>query len=380
VNDATRILDHLQARQDQMVDRVFQYARLETPSHDPLCQGPLLDLIAGDLQAIGYRCRRLAGHVSGGQLLAIPKRRQRAAPLQLLLGHCDTVWPHGSLQKMTVHVADGRLYGPGVYDMKGGLVQAIFALTALHELKLTPAVTPIVFINTDEETGSGESVRQIHRLAKIVQRTFVMEPALEPGGRLKTARKGVGHFTVTIIGRAAHAGLDPEQGISAILESSHIIQSLFAVNDPDRGMSVNVGTISGGTQANVIAAECGMTIDVRVRTLADAAQVEHAIRSLTATTPGVEIRVSGRVGRPPLEPTPRNQQLWLQAVQAASALGLEIDQGAAGGGSDGNFTSLHTATLDGLGAVGNGAHALHEHLVIKTMPERAALLACLLMS
>jgi glutamate carboxypeptidase len=376
---AQRILQTLSERRDEMVDLLTRCAQLESPSQVPESQQPVIELLATKLNDVGFRCRRLAGRTSGGQLLAVPREHQRGTPKQLLLGHCDTVWPTGTLEKMPVQSRDGCLHGPGVYDMKGGLVQAIFAIQALRELRLTPQVTPVFFINSDEEIGSSESASHIVRLAKIVNRAFVMEPSLGPEGQLKTARKGVGRFVIRVLGKAAHAGLDPEKGISAILELSHVVQTLFALNDPERGTTVNVGTIDGGMRPNVIAPESRAVVDVRVRTQRDADAIYQTIYAIQPTVPGTELEISGHIGRPPLERTPRNRVLWQHANDAAESLGFDIAEGAAGGGSDGNWTSLHTATLDGLGAVGDGAHALTEHVVQEMMPSRAALLACLML-
>ncbi len=375
---AKKIFDHLQVRREEMAQLTAQCATMESPSAVPSSQAPVFDLFTSHLRELGFRCKRLAGQNSGGQLLAIPRDYQKGSPRQLLLGHCDTVWPQGTLEKMPVESRDGRLHGPGVYDMKGGLVQALFALTALRDLGIQPAVAPLFFINSDEEIGSGESADHVRRLARVVDRAMVMEPSLGPTGRLKTARKGVGRFVITVIGRAAHAGLDPEKGISAILELSHVVQALFALNDLERGISVNVGTIDGGMRPNVVAPESKAEVDVRVRTKQDAEEIERAIHAIEPTVPGTRLEITGRIGRPPLEPTPRNRKLWQRAVDAAGDLGMEIEEGAAGGGSDGNWTSLYTPTLDGLGAVGDGAHALTEHIIEEKMPERAALLACLL--
>jgi glutamate carboxypeptidase len=234
-------------------------------------------------------------------------------------------------------------------------------------------------INSDEEIGSFESGDLIRRLARIVDRTMVMEPSLGLSGRLKTTRKGVGRFVITVAGRAAHAGLDPEKGVSAILELSHVVQTLFALNDPQRGITVNVGTIDGGMRPNVVAPESRAEVDVRVRTQQDADEIERAIHSIEPTVPETELEITGHIGRPPLEPTPGNRKFWQRAVEAAQSLGIEVEEAAAGGGSDGNWTSLYTPTLDGLGAVGDGAHALNEHVLEEKMPERAALLACLLL-
>ena len=376
---AQRVLHDLHGHSDEMVDLLERCAKLESPSRLPETQRPVIELLSAKLSDLGFRCRHLSGRTTGGQLLAIPSNFPRKTPKQLLLGHCDTVWPTGTLDKMPVESREGRLHGPGVYDMKGGLVQAIFALATLRRLGLTPEVMPVFFINTDEEIGSPESAAHIVRLARIVNRTFVMEPSLGQAGQLKTARKGVGRFEIRVLGKAAHAGLDPDKGISAILELSHVVQTLFALNDPERGTTVNVGTIDGGMRANVVAPESRAEVDVRVRTQRDADRVEQAILSIEPTVPGTELQISGRIGRPPLERTPRNRLLWQFAIDAADAIGIDIEEGDAGGGSDGNWTSLHTATLDGLGAVGDGAHALTEHVRIDEMPRRAALLACLML-
>lgn len=376
---AAKIFTRLVKHQQSMVDLLVKAARLESPSDDRESQAPVFRLFESELRSIGYRCRRFPGKLSAGQMLAMPTESKSRGPRQLLLGHCDTVWPRGTLQLMPVESRQGRLHGPGVYDMKAGLVQAIFALRVLRELEIDLAVTPVVFINSDEEIGSPESADRIRRLARCVDRAMVMEPSLGPSGKLKTARKGVGRFEITITGKAAHAGLDPDKGVSAILELSHVVQTLHSMNDPDAGTTVNVGTIVGGARPNVIAAESRAEIDVRVRTAAIAKNIEQAIYAIQPVVPGTSIKVTGSIGRPPLERTPRNRQFWSLACQAADALGIEIDQGDAGGGSDGNWTSLHTPTLDGLGAVGDGAHALIEHVIEDRMPERAALLACLLL-
>jgi len=241
-------------------------------------------------------------------------------------------------------------------------------------------VTPVVLVNSDEEIGSRESITTIRRLARIADRTLVLEPALGPEGLLKTTRKGIGRFTITIAGTPAHAGLDPGKGASAILELSHVIQTLHALNDTDRGISVNVGVIEGGVRANVVAASARAVADVRVRTLADARYVEDKIHQLQSVTPGVVLQITGRIGRPPMEATPRNRALWKVARQSADALGLEIGEGEAGGGSDGNHASLLSATLDGLGPVGDGAHATHEHVRLDKLAERTALLAMMLLA
>jgi glutamate carboxypeptidase len=380
---ARRVLDHLRRRRGEMVELLRDLALLESPSHLPQTQEAVFARLAAALAPAGLAARRLAalpGWKSGGQLLAVPARRRRGGPAQLLLGHCDTVWPVGTLASMPVAERDGRLSGPGVYDMKGGLVQGVFALRALADLGLEPPAAPVVFVNSDEEVGSPESTARIERLARCMQRVFVLEPALGPEGKLKTGRKGTGRFSVVVHGRAAHSGLEPEKGASAIHELAHVIQRLHALGDPARGITVNVGVVAGGLRPNVVAPEARAEVDVRVLRWEDAAALEDAIRGLAPATPGTRIEVAGRVDRPPLEPTPGNRRLWHAAERAAAALGLELGEGTAGGASDGNTTSRLAPTLDGLGAVGDGAHAVHEHVVIERLPERAALLALLLLA
>jgi glutamate carboxypeptidase len=351
----------------------------ESPSTDPRSQGHVMDLIAWSLEEAGHRARLLPGRETGGHLFARPRGHRRGQPIQMLVGHCDTVWPLGTLSHMPVEVEKNVLRGPGSFDMKGGLAQMVYALRAIHELGLAPIVTPVVLVNSDEEIGSHESTRWIRMLARRSDRAMVLEPALGQDGRIKTARKGIGQFRVTIRGVSAHTGLDPGKGASAIQELSHVVLALHALTDLERGITVNVGQIQGGFRPNVVAPESSAVVDVRVPTMEIGREVEHAIRSLKPITPGTTIEVHGSVDRPPLERTPRNRRLWQAAEEVAAELGLFIEEGSAGGGSDGNTTSLFTATLDGLGSVGDGAHAQHEFVFVDQMAKRAALLAGLLL-
>ena len=262
--------------------------------------------------------------------------------------------------------------------MKGGLAQLIVALRAIRDLGLETPVQPIVFVNADEEIGSRSSTRYIRMLARHASRALVLEPALGECGDIKTARKGIGRFTVTVYGKAAHAGLDPEGGESAILELSHVIQTLFALNDVERGITVNVGTVDGGIQPNVVAPHSKAVVDVRVPTIAAGNEIEYIIHAIKPNNPEIRLHIDGGIGRPSMEPTPRNQKLWERAQEVGGELGIELHQVRAGGGSDGNTTSQFTATIDGLGPVGDGAHAIHEHLLIDKTLERAALLTMLL--
>lgn len=376
--DPRALRDDLLGRRDELIELVRRLVIAESPSLAPETHDGAAHCLEESLTALDFRVRRLRGRTGSGQVWARPAHRERGRPLQLLLGHLDTVWPIGTLGEMPFVVDGDVIRGPGVFDMKGGLAMMILAFDALQRHGVEPPLTPVVFVNGDEEIGSHESRQRIRRIAQRVRRTWVLEPSLGPAGRLKTARKGVARFTVHVYGRAAHAGLEPEAGASAILELSHVIRELFALNDPARGVTVNVGTVDGGLRPNVIAPESRAVADVRVRGKDDAQRVEAAIRGLVATTPGTRLEVHGGFGRPPMERTPRNRQLWRLAREAAALLDIELEEGLAGGGSDGSTTSLYTATLDGLGAVGAGAHAPDEALFIPATLERAALLALLL--
>ncbi|MCP4390899.1 MAG: M20 family metallopeptidase [Gammaproteobacteria bacterium] len=380
MEDKHAILAQLRAQQGSMTTLLKDLVLMETPSTDAASQSQILQRLKTEFEEIDYRVNLVPGRNSGGHIYASAKYRGRQQPAQLMLGHCDTVWPIGTLQEMPlVHEAD-TLRGPGVYDMKAGLVEMIYALRTIESMGLRPRVAPLCFINSDEEIGSRESTRYVRALAQRVDRCMVLEPSLGPSGKIKTARKGVGRFEVTVQGKAAHAGLDPGAGASAILELSHVIQKLFELNDPEHGTSVNVGVIDGGIRPNMVAPQSRAIIDVRVLNMDDAARIEYAIHNLEAETPGVILTIEGTIGRPPMERTESNQQFWRMAQQLARDIDLEIEQGTAGGGSDGNTTSLYTATLDGLGAVGDGAHAHHEHINIDLLPERCALLTLLLLA
>ena len=373
-----RLLSFLQADRGSTFRFLESLVRAESPSQNPDSQTAVQGLLADELEDLGFRVRRIPGLKTGGHLLAVPRRRLRGGSLQVMLGHCDTVWPLGTIGSMPVTMRSGRMTGPGIYDMKAGLALMICALRALQECRLEPEVTPVVFINSDEEIGSHESNAILARLAKTANRVLVLEPPMGPEGKLKTARKGVGQFAIRVRGKAAHAGLEPEEGASAILELSRVVQKLFALNDPARGITVNVGTIDGGIRPNVVAPESSAAVDVRVMSMEQARVIEEMIHGLRAETPGTEIEVEGGVRTPPLERTPRNRVFWEVAREAGRELGLELEECLAGGGSDGNLTSLYAPTLDGLGAVGGGAHAEHEFIEMDRMIERGALLALLL--
>lgn len=379
--DATQtIYDYLGDHHNDMVSALTQLVLTESPSTIPETQAAPMGQIWEFLDSINYDVTVNPGKQTGGYLTATPRWAANGVPRQMLIGHCDTVWPLGTLKQMPVDIGDNRMTGPGVYDMKAGIVQMLFALKALHDLDLMPAVAPLVFINSDEEIGSRESRSAIQQLAPAMDRVFVLEPALGTDGRLKTARKGVGRFDVVVTGKAAHAGLDPDKGVSAIWGMATVIQKLQALNDLERGISVNVGLVSGGLGSNVIAPESTASVDVRVPTAADAEALLAQIEAIEPDLPGTTATIRGGFGRPPLERTPANRQLWHAAQAAGRAIGVTLEEGMAGGGSDGNLTSPYTATLDGLGAVGDGAHASHEYIYLDKLVERGAILGGLLLA
>jgi glutamate carboxypeptidase len=379
-NPAHAVLSWLEEHRQEMVELLEQLARAESPSLDAEAQHGPFRLLASELERVEYAVRAVRDGEAGDHLYARPRRRRRGDPHQLLIGHMDTVWPVGTLAEMPLRLEGGLLFGPGVADMKGGLVEIVFALRALHELELRPPVTPVVFVNTDEEIGSRDSTRFIRALARGAERAFVLESGEGVDGKLKIARKGLGHFVVTVHGRSSHAGADFERGISAILELSHQVQRLFALNDPARGITVNVGTIDGGLRPNVIAPQASAIVDVRAPTAAAARLLEQAVRGLEPVLMGATIEVDGGFRRPPMEPLSRNRTLLATAMRVGSELGMSLeDAGLVGGGSDANTTSLFTATLDGLGPIGEGSHARDERIDITQLPKRTALLALLLL-
>jgi glutamate carboxypeptidase len=298
----------------------------------------------------------------------------------LVLGHYDTVYRTGTLAKMPFRISGGKAYGPGTFDMKGGIVQALFALDALRELR-APVEKRLVFLWTsDEEIGSTTSRRLIEEQAQRSDAVFVLEPSLGPRGLLKTSRKGVGEAQLIVHGRASHAGLAPEKGVNAIHELAAQIARIEKWNNLRRGVTINAGIISGGSRANVIADRAEATLDLRAWRHADMRALEKRLHSLKPQHRGAKLEIRGGFDRPPLE-RKHSAALFARAKSIAKSLGFSLGEAAAGGGSDGNFTSaLSIPTLDGLGAVGDGAHSTHEHVLIHTMPQRAALLAALLSS
>lgn len=351
----------------------------ETPPSEPESHRKLFKILIDELQQLDYRTEIYPGKQSGGQLFARPAGNS-AAGYQMMLGHIDTVWPRGTLEQMPFQQDGNTVSGPGVFDMKAGIAMMLTALKVLKEKKLAPPLQPVLFINSDEETGSADSKNRIVLLSKIMNRVFVLEPALDRDGKIKTRRKGVGHFIIRVKGKSSHAGIEPEKGSSAILELSYMIQKLFNLNDPERGITVNVGKIDGGISTNVVAPASSAEVDVRVLRKKDADRLEKEISELTSHTPGTSVEITGGFGRQPMVQNERNRLLWNSAKRWAKLLDIKVKQGTSGGASDGNFTSLYAATLDGLGAVGEGAHSPNEMIYLDESLQRTALLTLLLMT
>ena len=365
-----------EANADSIVHMVESLVRLESPSTDKAAVDRCGARLAGMLRAAGAAVETLPQRERGDHLVA---RIDGTGQPVMLLGHFDTVWPVGTLERMPCRRDGDRLYGPGTFDMKAGIALALAALAALRAARARhPPI--VIVLTTDEEIGSGTSRAAIEAEARQCRAVFVLEPAL-PGGTLKTARKGCGEFELVVHGVAAHAGLDPGKGASAIHELAAQIAIIERLQDLPRGISVNVGVVAGGSRPNVVAEQARAIIDARAPTKEAAESIDRAIRALQPGRPGTRLTISGGFERPPMERTAASRELFARARAVASSLGRELDEGSAGGGSDGNFTAaLGVPTLDGLGAIGDGAHAAHEHVEVSSLPWRAALLAGLLTS
>ena len=368
-------LDYCIANQDWLLEFIEALVAIESPSDDPAAVNRCGAELASRLAAIGGAVTRIPSSSAGDHLrVGFGSGQQQI----LLLGHFDTVWPVGQLARMPMKREGGRLHGPGVFDMKAGIGLATLATRALLD-RADPGDTTIVMLwTTDEEIGSTTSRGLIETEAAKSSAVLVFEPSL-PGGGLKTSRKGVGQFEMTVRGVSAHAGLDPGKGVNAIRELARQVIAIDDLQDPDNGVTVTVGIVSGGTRANVIPDEARATIDARANTRVDADRVQRALRALTPQIPGARIEVTGGFARPPLERTADVVRLFELAKSVAAEIGVTLKEGSAGGGSDGNFTgAIGIPTLDGFGAIGDGAHALHEHVEIDALIPRAATIAGLL--
>jgi len=363
-----------------MLDLIGRFVTCESPSDDRAAVDRFVDLVC-DTMAPVARVETFPGGRFGRHLVAEMKLPGRKKSGQILaLGHSDTVWPVGTLRDMPFRNHRGRVCGPGVLDMKAGIAFFVFAARALRELDLPVPSRVMLQLNSDEEVGSISSRPLTEENARRSKAVLVLEPGTGLEGKLKTARKGVGVFTVTVRGKGSHAGVDFQAGASAVLELARQIERIAHFTDLARGITVNPGVIAGGTRSNVVAAEARAEVDIRVARLRDAAALERRFRSLKPFDPRCTIAISGGLNRPPLERSAGVRRLFRTARELARELGIELEESSTGGGSDGNFTAaLGVPTLDGLGAVGEGAHAAHESILINSIADRTALLAKLLL-
>lgn len=374
------ILLFLRGRQNEMVSLLEKFVRCESPSLDKAAVDRMGQIVAGEWHARGAQARLLPQQKRGNQVRAeVVADNGRAAGQILVLGHMDTVYPFGTLATMPFRVSGGRAWGPGTFDMKAGIVLALFAVDALRGLKIALRKRLVFFWCSDEEIGSESSRKLFEAEARCSDAVFVVEPALGADGRLKTARKGVGSAEVIVTGRSAHAGIEPEAGVNAVHELALQIERLMKMNDPRRGITVQATVVGGGTVSNVVPDHARAEVDVRYARLTDGKPLDRKIHSLKPILRGAKIEVRGGINRPPLERTKEGAKLFAHAQSLMREMGITVGEASTGGGSDGNFTcALGIPTLDGLGAVGDGAHSPREHVVIRRLPERAALLASLL--
>lgn len=375
---AASLMACIVAHSAEMVELLQQIVNLESPSYEKLAVDKLGQFLTEQFKALGAQVDVVPQERVGDHLAV---RWGEGTDQVTILCHMDTVWPLGTIAERPFRVEDGKAYGPGTFDMKGGIVIALYALLALGELGCQPKKRIVVLVNSDEELGSPTSQELIELHAKDSDYVLVPEPGNPPTGALKTSRKGVGRFEMLIRGKAAHSGANHEKGISAIEELARQILKLHALTDYDTGVTVNVGVVSGGIQPNVVPAQARAEIDLRVTSAHQAKHMVEKILSLKATRPGIEMEIKGGINRPPMERSPQIVALYEQAKRLGAKLGLELEETSTGAASDGNFTAaLGIPTLDGLGAVGDGAHAITEHVIIQSLIKRAALLGVLLLN
>ena len=368
-------------RKDAITETIRQLVEIESPSDNKPAVDRLGALLAGRFEGLGghakfHRTQDFGDH------LQVDFATERSGKPVLLLGHIDTVYPLGTLAGMPCRVDDGRLWGPGALDMKSGIALMLHALDGLrtwHNDSLPRPVT--VLLVSDEEVGSESSRPITESLARRSAAVLVLEPSYGLKGAVKTARKGVGEYTIKVMGKAAHSGLDFDEGESAIVELARQITAISKLVDVKRGLTLNVGLVSGGTRTNVIPAQATASLDVRVARMKDAPGIDRQLRALRPFNRKCKLEIKGGINRPPMERTAGVAALYRQASEIAKHLGWKLEEASVGGGSDGNFTAnLGIPTLDGLGGVGEGAHATHEYVTISELPRRAALLAELIES
>jgi glutamate carboxypeptidase len=365
-------------KEPALLHLVQTLVRAESPSDDKAAVDACGALAVDHAKSLGGRVKlhrqRAYGHVIEARFG--PRTRAAAPKPALLLGHIDTVWPIGTLKTMPCRIADGRLWGPGALDMKAGVAMALTALEMLLETATVDREI-VLLLNSDEEIGSPVSRPITERLAAECSAVYVLEPA--QGLAYKTARKGTGNWRIEVKGVAAHAGVDFEKGASALRELAHVIETVSGWTDLKRGLTVTVGLAGGGSKTNVIPADAWSEVDVRIARRADGPRIARKFESLKPADRRCALAITGGINRPPMERTRGTVALYRRAAAHASELGLHLDEAATGGASDGNFTSaLGIPTLDGMGAVGEGAHARHESILLEHLAPRTALLAAML--
>jgi glutamate carboxypeptidase len=375
--DPKALLQSIETKSEWIRTNLRELVLQESPSEDRGTVNAAMAIAERHSRDLGGRITRHKQKVFGDILeLRFGPRRSSHKPV-LLLGHLDTVWPLGTLAEMPWREEKGRYWGPGVLDMKAGVVMALAAVKTLQELKLAHPVT--LLLNSEEEVGSPVSRAITEKLAPESVAVFVLEPA--QGLAYKTARKGVGHYNVQVTGIGAHSGVDFERGHSAVLEMAKLVQTISNFTNLERKLTVNCGVIGGGTRSNVVASHAHAEVDVRIAKASDAVYIEKLFRNLKVSDPACKLEITGGINRPPMERKAGTIALFKKARKLAAEIGFELDEAATGGGSDGNFTAaLGVPTLDGMGAVGEGAHAAHEHVVIEHLVPRTALLAAMIAS
>ena len=370
-------LDYCQQHQAELLTLIQRMVELESPSDHKTALDRMGEFLAHVFEDSGGKATFYQEKQAGNHL-KVEFGGSEGKPI-LLLGHFDTVWSMGTLTSMPFRIDSGRAFGPGVYDMKAGIGMMIFALRALAGSGQKGHRPVTVLLDSDEEVGSKTGRPLVEATAKQCEAALVLEPSTGPQGRLKTARKGVGDITIRVRGIASHAGVDFEKGHSAIVELSRQLLEIMKFCDAGRGITVNPGVIQGGTRTNVIAAEAWAEVDLRIAHAADASVLEQKFAALKPFDPACSIEISGGLNRPPMERTEGTVRLFKIAQELGRAIGMNVEESSTGGGSDGNFTSaLGVPTLDGLGALGEGAHAINESVVVGELPHRTALLAGLL--
>jgi glutamate carboxypeptidase len=374
------LLEHYHSRREIILQRIRELVERETTSREESRLNEIARFMAEQLSALGGQVELTERHGYGTNLRArFDFGSHPESPCVLVIGHLDTVWPVGTLEKMPFRVTpEERAYGPGVFDMKSGIAIAVESLRTIKTLGLATRRPVTLLLTCDEEIGSRTSRSLVEEEARNAAVALVLEPPLS-GGVVKTGRKGIGTFTVRTVGRAAHAGLDPGKGINAIVELAHQTLRLAELNDFDRGVTVSVGLVNGGTAINVIPAEAESEVDVRFWTAEDGERIVNIDRNLEPVLAGAKIEISGEINRPPMPRSAKNIALFEHARGLAAEIGFDLKDQVVGGGSDGNFTAaMGVPTLDGLGVDGAGAHADNEHIIVSDIPRRAALLTRLM--